>query len=585
MSTAAEKKSEANKRAYEKRKAKLASASASVSIADVPKPPSPKYTKSVAKKTLASLEMPSPAPTPSKTPMTDAEKKAKRAEYNKRAYEKKKAGLTATKSATDAPTPAKKSVAKKTPAKKSVAKPSPAPAPSPAPTPSAFELMAPPKIITPATLGSLRARLKPKPAPFIFHGQKQTLLVRDGVKYWVQTSEDDDDEDEEPREVYDYYDKTFIAYYHPWSDELQFLDDSDTQEWRWEAWNAQNEEIAKMDAMLALTPAEYAKYLKANKKKAAPPPEKKPPRPLFAFELRALPPAEYAKYMKAQKGKEAYERKKADKPPAERGPGRPEKRMFVGRSSPDFEPEPPPKILTPVDDDDDEDEAEAIPVRRFVYDKRKYLKSDGDVTNDQNVWGILYRESNHEPVGYYNEYLKLPMRFKYMNPEVDLDYIDTISYTFKHEITKELLIALRPSMPNEHDVFDPEIARKVGVATFDNDYDASLDRLGYKDDDDDVDVPYIEFDTIWVTKIINGKKYRLNASDEDVYYGMPSRVYDYDTKEDVGEYDNDTGEAIFDDKEDDLDLDTDSDDDVMLGALTKKVAGITLDPMKPPSFS
>ena len=588
MSTAAEKKSEANKRAYEKRKAKLAAASASASIADVPKSPSPKYTKSVAKKTSAALEMPSPAPTPAPTtPMTDAEKKAKRAEYNKRAYEKKKAGLTATKSATDAPTPAKKSVAKKTPAKKSVAKPSPAP--SPAPTPSAFELMAPPKIITPAMIESQRSSLKQKPAPFIYYGQKQTLFVRDGVKYWIQTSEDAADDEGEPREVYDYYDKTFVATYYSWLDELHFPDENDTQEWKWDEWNAQNEEIAKMDAMLALTPAEYAKYLKANKKKAAPPPEKKPPRPLFAFELRALPPAEYAKYMKAQKGKEAYERKKVDKPPAERGPGRPAifKPMTFGRSSPDFNPEPPPKILTPEDDDEESsgDEEETIPVRKYVYDGRTYLKSAGDVTDDQNVWGKLYRESNHEHIGYYNEVLKLPMRFKAMNPEIDLDDIDTLSYEFKNEYTKALLIAVNPSKPGEHDVFDPEISRKVGVASFDSGYDVSLDRLGYDENDDTVDVPYIEFDKIWVTKIIDGKKYRIDASDEDAYYGLPSHIYDYNTKEDLGQYDNDTGEAIFDDEEDDDDEDSDDDDDddVMLGDLTKKVAGISLDPMKPPA--
>ena len=579
MSTAAEKKSEANKRAYEKRKAKLAAASASASIADAPKLPSPKYTKSIAKKTLETLEMPSPAPTPaSKTPMTDAEKKAKRAEYNKRAYEKKKAGLTATKSATAAPTPAKKSVAKKSVAKKSVAKPSP----SPSPAPSVFELMAPPKIITPAMIESQRARLKQKPAPFIFYGQKQKLFVRDGIRYWIKTSEDDDDDENEPREVYDYYDKTFVAYYYPWRDELHFLDDTDEQEWRWEEWNAQNEEIAKMDAMLALTPAEYAKYLKANKKKAdKPPPAKKGPgRPLFTFEIKALTPAEYAKYVKAQRGKEAYERKKADKPPAERGPGRPFKPMTVGDPN-DFTPEPPPKILTPVDDD--EDDEEPIPVTEFDYDGVTYLKSDGDETNDQNIWGNLYNSRTHKHIGYFNEAQQLPiMSFKHLNPIIDIDDIDGVFFTFEGEFNKELLIARTPIEPYTHEVFDQVISRKVGVVTFPDDYDPTLDNLGSRGQRD---YEELIFDPIYVTKRFDGKEYWLNASDEEAFHGQQVYIRDYKTKEIVVEYDIEDGTYAFYESEDELDLDTDSDDDVTLSALTKKVAGITLDPMKPPSFS
>jgi hypothetical protein len=62
-------------------------------------------------------------------------------------------------------------------------------------------------------------------------------------------------------------------------------------------------------------------------------------------------------------------------------------------------------------------------------------------------------------------------------------------------------------------------------------------------------------------------------------------ILDYKTKEIVGEYDIEDGTYAFYESEDELDLDTDSDDDVTLSALTKKVAGITLDPMKPPSFS
>ena len=802
MLSAAEKKSEANKRAYEKRKAKLAAASASLSVADVPKVPSPKYMKSVAKKQSAPLELPSPAPAPTptptptvkKTPMTDAEKKAKRAEYNKRAYEKKKAGLTTTKSAVDAP--ATKSVAKKTPAKKSVAKP------SPAPSPSVFELMAPPKIITPATIASQKASLKQKPAPSIYQGENLILFVRDGVKYWLEFEEDDIEEDVgDPRAVYDYYDKTYVGDYFRDVDEFVPLSVDINYEWKWEKWEQQNQEIAKMDAMLALTPAEYANYLKTNKKKAAPPPEKKPPRPLFAFELRALPPAEYAKYMKAQKGKEAYQRKKAAEAPAERGPGRPEKfkPMTFGRYSPDLTPEQPPKILTPVDDDEDaapvsklvhdalatffnsdatipvsdlvydrvtysksegdttdyqniwgnlyrrgtrehigyynewqqlpmsfkhlnpvididdvdgvlftfqgefnkelliaitpikpythevfdpvisrkvgvvifgndydptldkigygggdepdelvfdpiyvkkrldgkkywlnasdeeawhgeqvyirdfktkkivgeyhpedgthkfykaapRDDTTTVAVRKYVYDGKTYFKSDSKVTDTENIWGKLYDVDTNKHIGYYNEMLKLPMFLEQMNPEVDLEEIDTKNYIFQGEVNKEMLIAVEPYKPGKHNVFDPAISRKVGVATFDSDYDVSLDRLGNDDKDDTIDQPYIHFDPIYVTKIINGKKYWLDASDDDAQYGMPSRIYDYDTYEDVGGYDNDTGEAWeLDDEEesdeDSLGLDTDSDDDVMLGALTKKVAGITLDPMKPPTFS
>jgi hypothetical protein len=541
MLSAAEKKSAANKRAYEKRKAKLAAASASVSVADVPKVPSPKYMKSVTKKQSETLEPPTPAPAPTptptvkKTPMTDAEKKAKRAEYNKRAYEKRKAGLT----------PATKSVAKKTPAK-SVAKK------TPAPSPSVFELMAPPKIITPTTLTSQKARLKPKPAPFIFQGQNQKLFVRDGIKYWIQSDEDDeDDEDDgESREVYDYYDKTYVADYWRGEDEFVPLSTDINYEWKWEKWAAQNQEIAKMDAMLALTPAEYAKLVKAKK------------------------------------GKEAYQRKKAAEASVAKAPvGRPVKYKPMTSG---YVPDPPPKILTPVDEDDED----TIKVARFTYDGKSYLRSKPYTSNDRNIWGVVYSDdSEYDIVGYYNDYIRVPMFIDQMNPEIDLEDVDggLIAYTFENEFKKDLLIAIIPTKPGLHDVYDQELSRKVGVAGFDPGYDPTLGKLGYERDEAlgvKVDVPSIDFDYIQTAIFHNGKKYFIDGSDEDPYHGATSPLYDVEDRDEVGEMNNFKitiyGKSPAEDDDDSLDLDTDTEDE--MEELSKSVAGVRLDPMMPPHF-
>ena len=414
--------------------------------------------------------------------------------------------------------------------------------------------MAPPKIITPATLTSQKAKLKPKPAPFIFHGQNQKLFVRDGIKYWIQYDEDDeDDEDDgESREVYDYYDKTYVADYWRGEDEFVPLSTDINYEWKWEKWEAQNQEIAKMDAMVALTPAEYAKLVKAKK------------------------------------GKEAYQRKKAaegSKPKAAVGRPVKHKPMTSG-----YVPDPPPKILTPVDEDDED----TVKVARFTYDGKTYLRSKPDTSNYKNIWGVVYSDDGeYDVVGYYNDWIRVPMFLDQMHPEVDPEDIDggLIAYTFENDFIKDLLIAVNPieeGVP-KHAVYDPKISRRVGVAVFDDNYDPTLENLGYSIDlltNPTVAIPSIEFDYIQTAIFHNGKKYFIDGSDELPARGNKSALYDIETNEQVGEMDGKKF-TIFEkspaeDDDDSLDLDTDTEDE--MEELSKAVAGVTLTPMKPPSF-